>query len=57
MKLVVVRLQCCLYIGTTMMWVEGGEGGGVPADSISSCDLVRRNRLYTARSPILTRSV
>jgi len=34
-----------------------GEGGGVPADSISSCDLVRRNRLYTARSPILTRSV
>jgi len=24
MKLVVVRLQCCLYIGTTMMWVEGG---------------------------------
>jgi len=23
-----------------------------PADSISSCDLVRRNRLYIARSPI-----
>jgi len=24
MKLVVVRLQCRLYIGTTMTWVEEG---------------------------------
>lgn len=52
MKLVVVRLQCRLYIGTTMTWVEEVVYVRGSADSISSCDLVRRNRLYTACSPI-----